>query len=180
MASGSRADMDNHVAFSSKTGHRHQSRPRLQQGLGSRHGPLQQRRSTLHHGLVWQVARATQINACHPPAVAWSRPQTSAGPLAVTWATDINTDPSCRSMSDPDVALGGILELGIMALGGSVSHLPQPGPHCCWVWAHLQLRLSSQRTRCSIFSFPSLHPICVVVSCHPLHEGRVAWVSTAP
>lgn len=47
----------------------------------------------------------------------------------VTWAMDINADPSCRMTTDPDVVLGGSTGPEItMALGGRAGHSDQCGP----------------------------------------------------
>lgn len=56
---------------------------------GGNKGPSEQ------YGPQWQ----------HNPG--YSRSQTSAWPLVVAWATDINTDPGYSGTMDLDIALGG-------------------------------------------------------------------------
>ena len=58
------------------------------------------------------------------------------GPLVVTQATDINTDPSYSRASDPDMALSGSSGQNIaVASGGNTGYLDQFGPwqqHKLW------------------------------------------------
>lgn len=54
------------------------------------------------------------------------RHRTSAWPLVLTQASDINTDPGCKRTPDPDMATHGSISLDvIMASGGSSGHLDQ-------------------------------------------------------
>lgn len=57
------------------------------------------------------------------------RPQASSQPLMVRGVIDINTDPKCVTVMDPDMAPGSILCPDItMVLGGSVGLLDLHGP----------------------------------------------------
>lgn len=61
-------------------------------GHSDSHGPSSSMFLRLQHGYRWQPKT-------------WA----SLWPLMVTWAMDINIDPSCRGTKDPDVILGSSL-----------------------------------------------------------------------
>ena len=57
------------------------------------------------------------------------RPWASVRPLVLIWAMVIDTDPSCSSTRDPDMALGGRTNSDIsMAPGGSTGYSDQHNP----------------------------------------------------
>lgn len=57
---------------------------------------------------------------------------TSEWPLVVTWATDINTDSGCRTLT-PDMSLSDNSDLDIMWIQVAVQALQESGSHCCHI-----------------------------------------------
>ena len=58
-----------------------------------------------------------------------TRLQASVGPLVVTEAMDINSDPSCYRAMGPEIPLSSSSNLGnTMATGGSTDYSDQHGP----------------------------------------------------
>lgn len=110
-----------HTSFATSTDHEH--------GHWSR---------TIHPASCSKTVHRHQLWLIH-------RPRTSTWPLVVTWALDVDTDPDCSRIMDPDVVLGDSTDpvITMVSLVAQITHNNMThGYHHCFR-LHPRLRTPS-------------------------------------